>query len=191
MKTLIVVCNFDKNSFNHAIANVIKEEYLKKGHEVIYHDLYEDNFSPVLTKGEYEEMEINSIQDSYIVKCCKELQEADIIAIIHPNWWGQPPALLKGWIDRVFRRGVAYKYSPEGKSIGLLKAETAYIINTSNTPEEVEKQIYGDPLENLWDTCIFKICGVKSVHRMPIRGIVKSDNSIREKWLTDVKEFIN
>ena len=47
VKVLVVVCNFDAQSFNHAIANVIKEEYLKKGYDVLYHDLYEDNFNPV------------------------------------------------------------------------------------------------------------------------------------------------
>ena len=191
MKVLVVVCNFDAQSFNHAIANVIKEEYLKKGYDVLYHDLYEDNFNPVLLKEEYEETDISKIKDSYVVQCCQELQEADRIVIIHPNWWGQPPALLKGWIDRVFRRGIAYKYSSQGKSIGLLKAEIAYIINTSNTSEEVEKQIYGDPLGNLWETCIFKMCGVEKVYRKPIRGIVKSDKAMREKWLLEVKEFIS
>lgn len=190
MKVLLVVCNFNQNSFNHAIAKVIKEKSLEMGDEIIYHDLYEDNFNPILSKDEYEETDINNIKDHYIIKCCNELQEADKIIIVHPNWWGQPPALLKGWIDRVFRRGIAYRYTPEGKAIGLLKAESAYIINTSNTPEEVEKEIYGDPLENLWATCIFNMCGVTNVHRMPIRSIVKSDNSLRKKWLVDVKDFI-
>ena len=190
MKVLLVVCNFNQNSFNHAVANVIKEKFLEMGDEIIYHDLYEDNFNPILSKDEYEETDINNIKDHYIIKCCNELQEADKIIIVHPNWWGQPPALLKGWIDRVFRRGIAYRYTPEGKAIGLLKAESAYIINTSNTPEEVEKEMYGDPLENLWATCIFNMCGVTNVHRMPIRSIVKSDNSLRKKWLVDVKDFI-
>ncbi len=191
MKVLIVVCNFDKYSFNHAIANTVKEDCIRKGYEVIYHDLYADNFNPILSKEEYEETNMNNITDSYIIQCCKEIEEAERIVIIHPNWWGQPPALLKGWIDRVFRRGIAYKYSEEGKAIGLLNAKEAYIINTSNTPEEVEKNIYGDPLANLWETCIFKMCGVKNVYRMPIREIVKSDELIRKKWLSEVTSFIN
>ena len=40
---------------------------------------------------------------------CDEIAEADGIVVVHPNWWGQPPAMLKGWIDRVLRVGVAYR----------------------------------------------------------------------------------
>jgi len=54
--------------------------------------------------------------------------------VVHPNWWGQPPAILKGWIDRILRPGVAYQFlegdAGEGVPVGLLKAETALIFNT-------------------------------------------------------------
>ena len=88
---------------------------------------------------------------------------------MHPNWWGQPPAILKGWIDRVLRQGVAYEF-PEGCDEsgvpgGLLKARSAVVFNTSNTPPEREKAVFGDPLELLWRNCVFQFCGVDTVVR--------------------------
>ena len=69
--------------------------------------------------------------------------------IVHPNWWGQPPAILKGWVDRVFRPGIAYRFvegdAGEGVPIGLLKASAAVVFNTSNTPDARERFAFGDP----------------------------------------------
>ena len=93
------------------------------------------------------------------------MQHADGLVIVHPNWWGQPPAMMKGWIDRVIRPGVAYKFEEgdggEGVPVGLLRAQTAIIFNTSNTPPARELEVFGDPLDNLWKRCILDFCGVK------------------------------
>jgi NAD(P)H dehydrogenase (quinone) len=66
----------------------------------------------------------------------------------------QPPAIMKGWIDRVFRPGVAYDYppgvGPGGALIGLLRARCALVFNASNTPWDRELAAFGNPLERLW-----------------------------------------
>ena len=63
---------------------------------------------------------------------------------------GQPPAILKGWIDRVIRPGVAYRFlegdSGEGVPLGLLRAQTALVFNTANPPEDQESVVFRDPL---------------------------------------------
>jgi len=114
--------------------------------------------------------------------------------IVHPNWWGQPPAILKGWIDRVLRCGVAYKFeegdSGEGIPIGLLKAKAAVVFNTSNTPFEREQEVFTDPLQVLWKTCIFDLCGVKTFYRKMYGVIVTSTPEQRKSWLLDVRKII-
>ena len=125
---------------------------------------------------------------------CDEIAEADGIVIVHPNWWGQPPAILKGWIDRVFRPGVAYNFlegdNGEGIPIGLLKAHTAIVFNTSNTPIDRENAIFGDPLELIWRKCIFDLCGIKSFYRQMFCVVVTSTDKQRKEWLEQVKETI-
>ena len=115
--------------------------------------------------------------------------------IVHPNWWGQPPAILKGWIDRILRAGVAYEFaegdSGEGIPVGLLKAEVALVFNTSNTTRARELQAFGDPLEMLWGKCIFDLCGVRNFHRKTYQVIVTSTLEQRNAWLKDVEETIN
>ncbi len=114
--------------------------------------------------------------------------------IIHPNWWGQPPAILKGWVDRVIRPGIAYEFleGDEGEGIpqGLLKARAALVFNTSNTPEERERNIFGDPLESLWKNCVFGLCGVENVYRKMFSIVVTSSADERMRWLEEVEDTV-
>ena len=102
--------------------------------------------------------------DPVLRKHCEEITGADGIMIVNPNWWRQPPACLKGWLDRVIRAGVCYEYVEIGGGLGqpngLLKAQAALVLNTSNTPTERELKVFGDPLERTWRACIFSLCGV-------------------------------
>lgn len=145
-----------------------------------------NNFDPILST---EEITKDGKVDKVIQKYCNEILISDGIIIVHPNWWGQPPAILKGWVDRVIRPGVAYEFEEtdggEGVPIGLLKAQCAIVFNTSNTPSEREKNAFGDPLERLWNNCIFKLCGIKKFHRKMYNIVCISTLEERMAWLKD------
>jgi NAD(P)H dehydrogenase (quinone) len=135
LKILVVLAHPGRGSFNHAIAETVSRTLEGAGHLVTFHDLYAEHFQSHLPA---EEITQEAVLPPFIEQRCAELSESDGIVVIHPNWWGQPPAILKGWIDRVFRPGVAYRFqendSGEGVPIGLLRAHTALVFNTSNTP---------------------------------------------------------
>lgn len=192
MKILIVLSHPNKESFNHAIADATMAKLQENKHDIIYHDLYAEKFDPILLS---EEIPKEAKLDPLIEKHCKEIKDADGIIIVHPNWWGQPPAILKGYIDRVIRAGVAYEFlegdSGEGVPNGLLKAKTALVFNTANTSKEREMNVFGDPLETIWKNCIFDLCGVKNFYRKMYRIIVTSTPQERELWLEDVKETVD
>ena len=117
------------------------------------------------------------------------------IIVVHPNWWGQPPAILKGWMDRVIRPGVAYEFlegdKGEGVPRGLLKARCAIIFNTSNTETTREKTVFGDPLEGIWKKCVFSLCGVPTIHRRMFNIVVTSSEAERKRWLSEVAATID
>lgn len=192
MKISVLLGHPYQKSFNYAIAETVKKRLLELGHEVYFHDLYEEKFDAVLTGYEL----VNGTSTDHLTeRHCTEIMEADGIVIIHPNWWGQPPAILKGWIDRVLRQGTAYAFDENdagaGVPEGLLKAKMAIVFNTSNTPEERELKVFGDPLETLWKYCIFHFCGVDNFYRKMFRVIADSTMEQRSEWLGEVKEIIN
>jgi NAD(P)H dehydrogenase (quinone) len=190
VQILVIIGHPDPASFNHALAHAVCQALRADGHEVVFHDLYAEGFDPFLRKEEISE---TGIVPSEIQQHCQELRNAEGIVVVHPNWWGQPPAILKGWIDRVFRPGVAYRFeegdSGEGVPIGLLRARAALILNTSNTPEARERSIFGDPLETLWKSCIFDLCGVPVVRRRMFGVIVTSTAEQRQRWLGEAAEL--
>ena len=98
MKVLVIVAHPNIKSFNRAIAETAARKLRRNGHEVIFHDLYEEGFDPILTD---EEIPLGASLASAIETHCAEAASAEGFVIVHPNWWGQPPAIMKGWIDRV------------------------------------------------------------------------------------------
>ncbi|MCP4111640.1 MAG: NAD(P)H-dependent oxidoreductase [Desulfobacteraceae bacterium] len=192
MKILVILGHPDQNSFNRAIARTAADTLSKNGHCVLFHDLYKEKFDPLLSSDEIPQ---NGIVPQEVETHCQELLSADGIIIVHPNWWGQPPAILKGWIDRVFRPGVAYEFlegdEEDGIPVGLLKAKCAMIFNTSNTSEERENAVFGDPLDALWKKCIFDLCGVGIVFRRMFSVIVTSTPEQRKEWLKQVEESVS
>lgn len=192
MRISVIIAHPDPESFNHAIAQTAVEALKANGHTVFYHDLYQDKFDPLL---QTKEIANDAILPAVIKHHCDEITAADGIVIVHPNWWGQPPAILKGWVDRVIRPDVAYKFlegdSGEGVPKGLLKARAALIFNTSNTETQREKEVFGDPLETIWRNCIFGLCGVTNFHRRIFNVVVTSTDDQRRDWLNDVKKDID
>lgn len=191
MNILVILGHPAAGSLNHALAAAVCNGLKAMGHRVMFHDLYAEAFDPVLPR---EEIPDKGTIPETIRSHCQELREADGIVIVHPNWWGQPPAVLKGWVDRVFRPGVAYRFeegdSGEGVPIGLLKAKAAVVINTSNTPEVREHAVFGDPLESLWKRCVFDLCGVRLFYRRTFSVVITSTDDERRRWIDEARSLV-
>lgn len=178
-------------SFNHAIAEAATSQLAGMGHEVRFHDLCAENFDPNLPAGEISR---DAQLPPAIEEHCRDLAEAEGIIVIHPNWWGAPPAVIKGWIDRVFRPEVAYRFidgdGGEGVPVGLLKARTALVFHTANTSSDREIEAFGDPLDNIWRKCVFGLSGVTGVRRRTFAIVCTSTPEQREAWLKEVRETV-
>ena len=192
MEISVILAHPYPESFNHAIYQTVLETLKKNGHQIQAHNLYEEGFNPFL---EGSELATGETSDPLVLQHRQEIKKAQGIVIIHPNWWGQPPAILKGWTDRVLRSGVAYQFAEgdDGSGVpeGLLVADTALVFNTSNTPEERELQVFGDPLERIWRDCVFDFCGIKNYYRKMFRVVASSTFDERRQWLEEVEGTIS
>ncbi|MFO7568982.1 MAG: NAD(P)H-dependent oxidoreductase [Smithellaceae bacterium] len=192
MQISIILAHPDPKSFNHAIAQAACDAIKANGHGVFFHDLYEERFDPLLSAAEIaRDVDLPDV----ICAHCEEITKADGIVIVHPNWWGQPPAILKGWVDRVIRPGIAYEFvggdSGEGVPQGLLNARAALVFNTSNTELDRECNVFGDPLETIWKNCVFGLCGISRFHRRMFNVMVTSTSDQRRLWLEMVRKDLD
>ena len=192
MNVLIVLAHPNPSSFNHALAARMAEAAREAGQTVRVRDLYAERFDPVLPAAELEK---DAVLDAEIEAACREVEEADVIGIVHPNWWSAPPAILRGWVDRCLRAGRAYRFEPDGKggarAVGLLKARAVVVINTGNTPPEIEERVLGDPLDGHWPKVVFGLGGLAGkVARRNFAPVSGSTPAQRAAWLDEAASLM-
>ncbi|MFI5976147.1 NAD(P)H-dependent oxidoreductase [Streptomyces sp. NPDC051452] len=192
-------------SFNHALFETVVQHLSDLGSEVLAHDLYAEEFAPELSADETDTVRsatgtgmpagtrtgANSsagIHDSQVALHRAEVATLDALVFVHPNWWGMPPAVLAGWVQRVLVPGVAYKLgSAEGSPEGLLRAGRALVLNTSDTPADREEAEFGDPLQKIWAACVLPYVGVTDVRRVVFRTVADSSDEARGTWLREAR----
>jgi len=194
MRILAIIAHPRSTSFCHSIFERAISTLKHAGHTIIINDLYADEFDPVLkadeayTVGDSIEEALLKTADPIVNQYRQEINRAEGLLIVHPNWWGKPPAILAGWLDRVLVPGVAYRLQKaEGEPDGLLSLNTALILNTSDTPHERELNVLGDPLQLIWENCVLPYCGAKSVERRMFSNVAGSDLQQRTIWLGEVE----
>lgn len=192
MNVLVILAHPYNKSLNYAIYQRVVKTLKDSGHNTISHDLYDEEFDPVL-KG-YEAASDGSPKNKVIQKHAKDLTWADAIVIIHPTWWGQMPAILKGWIDRVIKNGIAFAFKKDEngivKKVILTGIKKAVIINTANSSIKKEKETLGNALENLWKKSVFDFLNIKDFYRKVFRIVSDSTYEQRTSWLDEVEEII-
>jgi NAD(P)H dehydrogenase (quinone) len=179
MKIVEILCNPRPGSFNLALAASAREKLAALGHDVILHDLYREGFDPVL---ESAELARNYSLDGLVQVHCRELSAADGLLIFHPEWWGQPPAVLKGWVDRVFRQGIAYDLEGDDFSEKswkpLLEGKKGLVFCTSDAVAKGASRT----LEQLWTEAVLGRCGMKAACHV-LRDLRRTDARSRREWL--------
>ena len=194
MRILSLVAHPRESSFCHAISGRVRNALSNAGHDVVHHDLYSEGFDPCLkaeeayTIGDTFEAALSRGEDPVVRQHRSDIAAADGLLIVHPNWWGKPPAILSGWMDRVLVPGVAYRLSTaDGLPEGLLAIRTALVLNTSDTSAQREEEQLGDPLESIWGRCVLPYCGVKAFRRHVFRPVVGSSDEQRGDWLAEAE----
>ncbi|WP_054023476.1 NAD(P)H-dependent oxidoreductase [Bacillus sp. FJAT-28004] len=187
MKHLIVYCHPNPDSFNNAIVETFIASLKEQGNEVVVRDLYAMRFDPVLKASDFQAMrEGNTPAD---IKAEQDhVKWADAFTMVYPIWWTGLPALIKGYIDRVFSYGFAYAYGEDGTISKLLAGKKGLIINTHGTPSEIYSQtgMY-DGLKITSDTGIYEFCGITPVGHMFFGSVPQIDDAARKKILEEVK----
>ena len=185
MKHLIIYVHPNQASLNSLFKQTVEKTLKELNHEVIVRDLYQLNFHPVLS------MEDMTGQRQGIV--AEEIRQeqafiswADSITFIYPIWWTGMPGIMKGYIDRVFSYGFAYRYD-KGVQKGLLAGKSAYIINSHGKSNTEYQQIGMDKALSLTsDKGIYTYCGFDVKQHFFFDKADRATPEIIEKWLSEI-----
>lgn len=171
LRHLIVYAHFNKKSFNHAILDVVREEALQHGHDLVVHDLYLDGFAPVLGSWDSENLAKKGVPGAHAKEAQDLVRWAEHMTFIYPLWWTGFPAILKGWFDRVLSYDFAYSIGPDGVE-GLLKGKSVLAITTHGTPKAIyeESGMY-HALKMTQDVGVFEFCGMTMKDHLFFAGV--------------------
>jgi len=160
MKNLIVYAHPNSGSLNHFFKQTVLESLQESGEEIAVRDLNEINFNPVLSLEDINGQRMGTVADD--VKTEQDfITWADRIIFIYPIWWTGMPAIMKGYIDRVFSYGFAYRYD-QGVQKGLLTGKKTIIINShGKSNAEYEAMGMDKALILTSDTGIFTYSGLE------------------------------
>ena len=182
MKKNILIINGhpNKESFNYALATAYQQGALKSKAQVDVIHIGEVDFNPNLQYGYTKRIEL----EPDLLVSLEKIKKADHLVWIHPVWWGGLPAIMKGFIDRLFLPGIAYQYRENSVWWDkLLTEKTARIITTLDQPAWYYRIFYGNPSVNQLKKSTLEFCGIKPV-KVTYIGIIKtSTEKQRAQWI--------
>ena len=185
-RILVILGHPADDSFCGALASSYVAGAKAAGNEVQLIFLGKLSFDPVLHNG------YATIQDleSDLVAAQTAIAWAQHIVFVYPIWWGAMPALLKGFIDRVFLPGFAFKYR-DGSAFWdrLLSGRSAHLLVTMDTPPWYFRWVYRMPGHNQMKRTILEFSGIKPVAVSSFGPIKGSSQQRREKWLAQVNAY--
>ncbi len=189
MKHLVIYSHPNPKSFNHAILETYVEAVESKGGEVRVRDLYEMKFQPVLTGDDLAGLADGNIASDLETEH-QHVAWADIITFIFPLWWGGMPAIAKGYLDRVFCDGFAYRFGPGGLE-QLLKDKKALTITTlGDTEANYKEKGFFAAMNKLMDEIGYAFMGIQSMGHVYFGAIPLVSDDERKEMLQAVRETV-
>ncbi len=189
MDYLIIYSHPNPKSFNHAIKESIEKKLKEKNKSFETRDLYSIGFDPVMKPDDF--IAIQKGEHLPDVKKEQELiKNTETVIFIHPIWWYSMPAILKGYIDRVFSYGFAYIQTEKGIE-PLLTDKKVVIFNTLG---ETEEQCEGTGICQCIKKTIggtFEFCGMEVIKHEMFFAVPYVSDEERKQYLRQVEKIID
>ncbi|MCL1973067.1 MAG: NAD(P)H-dependent oxidoreductase [Endomicrobia bacterium] len=189
-EVLIVFCHPDnKNSFNVQILEAFTKTLKKNGVEYKVRDLYAMKFNPVLSKKDLGKLAAKKFPKE-IEKERNMIKEADTLVFIYPVWWAGMPAMMKGYIDRVFTPGFAFDFQNGKNMQPSIKYKKAIIINTMAMSEKTFHDTRAnEAFEIIYDDLIFSFFGLKTLVHKYFHSVHGMDEETFNLYIREVEKI--
>lgn len=190
LKAHIMFAHPNPKSFNAAILDTVKKELDAAKVQYTVSDLYAIKFNPVLSGADFGELTQGRVPPDIAAEQ-KKIADAKTLFFIYPVWWMSPPAILKGYIDRVFSMNFAYRYTEAGAE-GLLEGRHAILISTyGNFAEKYEQTRLGSSIAEILHDGILGFCGIRIREHLNLYGVPFVDDTARKGMLEQVRKTVH
>jgi NAD(P)H dehydrogenase (quinone) len=190
-KHVLVVSHPNPNSFNLAIAHAYQKAAEDLGQEVVLRDLYRCGFDPCLKDAEIPRAEGFAPEQDIVTERAL-LADATAFAFVYPLWFNAPPAMIVGYVQRVFGMGFGFGPVRDGRNQPLLLGRRMLSFTTSGAPAEwLRTEGSWDALRNLFDRHVADVCGLTVLdHKHYGRIVAHSARARLETHLQDVAQTV-
>ncbi len=180
MKNILIINGHpNKESLCFSLTEAYFKGAKESGAQIEQINISDLQFNPSLQFGYRKRMDL----EPDLLNAWEKIKKADHLVWVHPIWWGGFPAIMKGFIDRLFLPGLAFQYQENSAWWDkLLTHKTARIITTLDQPKLYYRFVYGRPSVNQLKKCILQFCGIKPVKITYVEFVKKSNERQREKW---------
>jgi len=190
MDYLIIYAHPNPKSFNHAILEEVEKKVRQSGKTYQVRDIYTLTFNPILSAPDF--IAFQNGQALPDIKAEQDLiRQAKTLIFIYPIWWFNMPAILKGYIDRVFSPGFAYSTDKKEGLKGLLTDKQVIILNTTGGPEENYKKFgFDEALKTTIEVGTFGLCGMTVVLHKYFYAVPTVPPETRVNMLEEIKQLV-
>ncbi len=162
MNVLAVFSHPRRDSFSGAVLDSFAAGLRARGHRVEVADLYRESFDPRLGLADLAQFDDRPMPADILGEQAR-VERAEALAMVFPVWWWSFPAMLKGWIDRVWSSGWAYEFAPD-RSRGLLADRpTMLLCMAGSRAATYAKYGYGDAMHAQIDIGVLGYCGIRDI----------------------------
>ncbi|WP_132999772.1 NAD(P)H-dependent oxidoreductase [Luteimonas arsenica] len=164
MHALVVIAHPNPDSLTHAIARHLAEGVETSGHAVEVADLSAEGFDPRFNHADLDLFHRQAPPPADVAAEHARLERADALALVYPIYWWSFPALLKGWIDRVFTLGWAYDETADGRILKKLQRLPIHLVANGGADQRTfARHGYFGAMKTQIDNGIFDYCGAPVV----------------------------
>ncbi len=187
MRVLVLLAHPKPDSFNAALLKEFVGGLVEAGHEPDVADLYGEDFRPALGAEDLACMGAEA-PDPAVRSYQERILAAQGLAFVFPVWWFGPPAMLKGFVDRVFQENFAFRFKEGGLVEGLLHHRRALVLNTTGASALMYRTFgFGDPLRKSFCDWTLRFCGIKEVEQILFHEVVNTDDATRAAYLLEAR----
>lgn len=184
-RALLLFGHADTHTFNDRLAEAYTRGYARGGGAIERLDLAALDFDPVLRSGHRAEQAL----EPDLLLARDAIERVDHLVWVFPTYWASQPAVLRGFVDRLFLPGWAFRYEGRALPTGLLRGRSARVLSTMDGPWWWYTLVLQRPTHRAFGTATLSFCGIRPIHYTTVHEVRSLDEAARSAWCARVERI--